>query len=377
MGKQDDLLELVGRIYRTALVPAAWRDTLRRTCDLLDAESALFMVSERRSGAPLLGTLYGIDPVSWDIYAAEDFYEQDLWLRRVLDLGGGRVVVGEELVRREVFRASPWRNEFLCRWNIEDVMSYTVFLPKGLAASISVFRPASAEAFSAADKEALGVLARHFEHAVTAHVELARLQCRMAATDLLLERFGLGLVILDRRGEVELMNRAAEAILAAADGLSVRRRRLVAARRGDSVRLTRATEAAVKARPAAEAGAVVVGRPSMKRPYAVQVLPLQGQGAPTAWCLEVAAAAMVLITDPEQRARVPEDALAESYGLTPREAQLAAILAGGEPLGRISERMGITIGTARNHLKSILHKTGCNRQADLVGLLHAHGILRL
>lgn len=41
----------------------------------------------------------------------------------------------------------------------------------------------------------------------------------------------------------------------------------------------------------------------------------------------------------------------------------------GERLDHAAEQLGIRVGTARNHLKSIFAKTGTSRQAQLVRLL--------
>ena len=57
------------------------------------------------------------------------------------------------------------------------------------------------------------------------------------------------------------------------------------------------------------------------------------------------------------------------FDLTPAEARLAAVIAGGHPPRDAALRLGVTEATARTTLKRILAKTGTRRQADLVGLL--------
>ena len=57
------------------------------------------------------------------------------------------------------------------------------------------------------------------------------------------------------------------------------------------------------------------------------------------------------------------------FRLTPAEARLAARLACGESLEEASERLAVSLGTARNQLKAIFTKTETNRQAELVALL--------
>jgi DNA-binding CsgD family transcriptional regulator len=57
------------------------------------------------------------------------------------------------------------------------------------------------------------------------------------------------------------------------------------------------------------------------------------------------------------------------FDLTAAEAALARKIGTGKSLGEIAGESGRSIDTLRNQLKSVLAKTGCDRQADLVKLL--------
>ncbi len=80
-------------------------------------------------------------------------------------------------------------------------------------------------------------------------------------------------------------------------------------------------------------------------------------------------AAVVFVSDPEQRQETPAALLQQLYGLTPAEARLAEAMAGGGPLKAAAERFGVTLGTVRIQLKAVFAKTGTRSQADLVRLL--------
>ncbi len=76
---------------------------------------------------------------------------------------------------------------------------------------------------------------------------------------------------------------------------------------------------------------------------------------------------IILIFPQRQEAPRPEPSLLMAwYGLTHAEARLLSRLAGGLCLKETALVCGITIGTARIHLKHILHKTGFHRQTDLL-----------
>ena len=62
------------------------------------------------------------------------------------------------------------------------------------------------------------------------------------------------------------------------------------------------------------------------------------------------------------------------FGLTPAEAGLAHEITRGDGLSRCAHRLGITISTARSHLKHVFEKTGTKRQAELVRLLFCCGV---
>jgi len=82
------------------------------------------------------------------------------------------------------------------------------------------------------------------------------------------------------------------------------------------------------------------------------------------------AAVILLITDPDRRLTILGRHLVEWFGLTPAEADLAVQLANGARLEDLTARKGVRISTLRSQLRAVLGKTGADRQADLVGLLH-------
>jgi DNA-binding CsgD family transcriptional regulator len=60
--------------------------------------------------------------------------------------------------------------------------------------------------------------------------------------------------------------------------------------------------------------------------------------------------------------------LAEAYGLTPTEVQVALRL-GRESLSIAATALGITMNTLKTHARRVYAKTGARGQADLTRLL--------
>ncbi|WP_019567917.1 response regulator [Thioalkalivibrio sp. ALMg13-2] len=82
-------------------------------------------------------------------------------------------------------------------------------------------------------------------------------------------------------------------------------------------------------------------------------------------------AAVILLSDPEQRARLPGDALARLFDLTPTEARIALALADGLRPADIAREMDISSTTVTFHLRNLFQKTDTHRQAELVALVLA------
>jgi len=85
-------------------------------------------------------------------------------------------------------------------------------------------------------------------------------------------------------------------------------------------------------------------------------------------------AAAIFLLDPDRSVSVEAGLLIESFGLTPREAELVVLLVAGVDLRRAAGQMGIGIGTARWYLKQALGKTSARCQSDLVRLAAAFAV---
>lgn len=83
-------------------------------------------------------------------------------------------------------------------------------------------------------------------------------------------------------------------------------------------------------------------------------------------------AAALLIVTPISGANAPPETLLRSlFDLTPTEAGVARALGQGQDQAAIAVSRGVSIETVRSQTKSILAKTGLNRQAELTALLAA------
>jgi DNA-binding CsgD family transcriptional regulator len=78
----------------------------------------------------------------------------------------------------------------------------------------------------------------------------------------------------------------------------------------------------------------------------------------------------VLVLTPVTRPQAPPVELVQSlFDLTPAEARVARSLASGKTIASIAADGGLSPETVRTHVRHVLAKTGCERQAEIVALL--------
>jgi DNA-binding CsgD family transcriptional regulator len=171
----------------------------------------------------------------------------------------------------------------------------------------------------------------------------------------------LGIFLLDRDGFVVHLNRIAERMLRAKDGLYWKNGELSGARNADTARLRQAIgEASGQICP--------LFRPSSRKPLLLRAVSFDPR---TTDHMQEAGHAriMLFVRDPDSHAAHSFDHVATALGLTRQEARLAALLADGRSVAEAANEIGITLGNARIHLKHIFSKTDTHRQAELVRLM--------
>ena len=184
----------------------------------------------------------------------------------------------------------------------------------------------------------------------------------------LLDHPQVGVIQLDRRGQIMAANDSARDVLRRNDGLSDDGGELCAAWPEDHATLRALLARALprQEQPGAS-GSMTVRRRSLPG-IGLHVKPLGYRGLDDR---SGRAAALVLIVDPAKRVRVSPALVATALGLTPTEAAIATQLAEGRTLRQIAAATGRGYNTVRTHLRHICIKLKCSRQFDVVQAVQA------
>ena len=169
-----------------------------------------------------------------------------------------------------------------------------------------------------------------------------------------------GILVVDPQKEVLFANRRARTMLEAALGLEQHQGRVRAERAcvdrsiADLVRW--AASGGVGEAPS---GTNTIGVPDRtgRTRYAVKVLPCGHRDGTSA--------ALIVISDLVSEVHVNRATVARLFQLSAREADFAELFASGLRIDAIAALMGISINTARIHLRHVFQKTACANQIEL------------
>ena len=161
-----------------------------------------------------------------------------------------------------------------------------------------------------------------------------------------------GVVIVDGDFRIMFANAAARALLAQGGGLRRGHDGITATTPADTITLRRLIAGA--------GGLCALTRNAGRPPLAVLAVPLRSEAAGNATIL--------FLTDPDRDRRQRADALQRQFGLTRAEGTFLVEIVKGDGLRAAAGRLGVSLATARTHLRHVFEKTGARRQAELVGL---------
>lgn len=368
----EKMLALIDRVYRTVEAPELWSDVVRGIADHTQTPRGLVFTPYH--GPDDGGLWFGHDLGTEELGEYINYYHQtDIWTLRAFarELPTDLVVNCDKLVSPEELDQTEFYNDFLRHIDIRGALSVMFGGERAPfpRVHVSVYRPTGSSRFGREAESVMTTLTPHLHRAIELGFRFAELRSRARGKLEALNHLELAVAALNQDATIAFMNRRAERILTANDGLSIRHRCIVAGNHHDNEQFWKLLRNTIGARSKGRisaGGSVAVSRPSGRRKYAVTVAPGAGirevAGVPSAW-------ALVFIADPERQPELPAERIYRLYGLTSAEAQLAIGLAMGQTLNEYAEVAELSMHTVRSTLKNVFAKTDTRRQAELVRLI--------
>jgi DNA-binding CsgD family transcriptional regulator len=365
--------ELIDRIYDAALHPEGWQA-------VAEGFSAIF------GGSPVnIGMLIDCGPESRPRYTVgldpnemggflEHLVQDVPWSRGVFLRGADRFMELSEDLGHVDLSSTPLYTEWMKPHGLAPIWPAGHMLlgeDKQPLGGFTIFRREGEGPFTEAE---FAEADRYVPHLRRATRILSRLQGarreRLALAEVV-DRLPTGVLLLDSQRRVVVRNQTAQRIVDLDDGFGIDRNGPSAADARENATLQKLIADAMDAREGLEQasrGFTTIARPSGKREYALMVTPLL---APAKGAASTDVVVAVFVVDPEGGAPPVAEVLEDLYSLTHSEAEIVRRLAMGLSLEEAAQARGVSMNTARSHLKHAFAKTGTSRQGELVRLIIA------
>jgi len=345
------------------VTPESWADALHAFALASGSTGAVFIPRGYSSVLNCLPT----SPEAQDFiaaYVSQGWFEHDPTAKRgwaAVDRGL-QVVADADIVSEEERRRSPYYQDFRYRWSFEH-WAAVAFGPKDQPAAITLLRTARQGALEGETGRELAACIPDLEQIVHLAERIGTRHGRMTLD--VFERTGQAAAFLDSQGRLFGITSAAESRFGRSLGLKHMR---PAARDPDSQRMLQAVIDAAIARPddrPADAPRMAVVKRDYRAPLVVQAI----------WLNDLllqafSPARAILLFHDTERVSPPEiGALRDAFGLTQAEARLAVEFSRSLSLDQSARCLGISLETARTHLKSLRRKMRVGSQTELAALL--------
>ncbi|HWA86127.1 MAG TPA: LuxR C-terminal-related transcriptional regulator [Opitutus sp.] len=359
--------DLIDRIYGAAVEPETWADVMREIQRAFDAHSITLAFSDNQVALSSLAASRGVFEDQAVVTQYFSYYGGlDIAVPAFVGHQPGKFNTTSRLFAPEVRAGDEFYNDFFVKLGLIDTLGGNVLSDARGTGLICLQREVGRAEFTEADIRAMERLAPHLRRALQMHRQFAPLRQLVGAFTDIVDRLAVGAIILDENGRVFHRNAAAHDIIAQRDGLMLTTAGgLAATDRAANARLTRLVGSVLANEDDAAGGQVIVPRAEGRPPYVVLVAPARTQML-TPFGLTSPRGAVLLINDPDSVARTRLSSAMATYRLTAAELALLERLVAGASLTEYCEERGISINTAKFHLRALFAKTDTHSQVALV-----------
>ncbi len=362
-------LSLVDAFQSAALGEKPWDEALQRLAEATGSRGSQ-LVGRKPDLSILFNVMTNLDPelqrlaIEWQpLNPRPSVVERAPLLQAIADWD----VISPQAVRHNRFYQElllPADAPFFCATVIER--------QEDLFVTLGVMRSRTDGYITAEQRQTFSLLAPHVRAAVRLQAALEGNGATVLAG--CMETLSIPLFICDSSGRVKVLTKAAEALVSSARGLELKNGRLCAALARESRDLEDAIAAAAPiirtpGLPVARTVVIHGSSPAKASPVVLEIFALPGR-ADTPGFSGIAPQVLVVACGQRRSDSRRATILGAVYHLTAAEIEIAQLLVEGKSPQDVSVHRGVSVGTVRFQIKSILGKLGVRRQIDLVARLN-------
>jgi len=357
---------LLEDIYGGPLETPPWKTFLEQLREKLNASFVTLIL--RPPSTEKHGIMVVAGPTTVDIKAQYD--SKYFAFNPFVNLPHDHVQVASELLGEKVWLDSVLYREYFKPNDILHMMGADLQpSAKGEDCRIRVTRSHSQAPFGVRDKALLALVLPHLKRSVKLFAYLDQIEIQKKLFANTIDRMQVGSIMIDKSGVILSINKLAQAVFDAKDGVRLLGGAIRADYPEENVQLQKLISEALASKPSdppALIEAIAISRPSGRSKLTVLVHIVPGGDWSEAWSPPKIA---VFLRDPEQQAQSSIEVIQQLFDLTHAEAILSLHMANGMTLDEAAEKLSIRRNTARAHLRAIFSKTYVTRQSTLVRLI--------
>ena len=359
--------EALAALHAAILTPSDWPAAISRLSSLFDSDHAIcFEGGHIGDTAPAHALAVGIDRKAFaTLLSPRASALAEPWHRCIPP---GRVSSTADVMTDDEVMNTDLYQEFIKP--VGGFHALTIAKSDPAASfQLTLCRSRRGGAFERPDKEKL-------QRVLPALSLIFALRCRLVAVSAMsrdltsaLDHCREAVILVDADHRPVFVNGPGQAMLASKDGLRIDAEGLAGTSAAGTHRLRTALAAVLRGSADAIQRTLCLPRgegrlPLLARMMAFPQSTMALRGMP-------ATSVAIFLSDPEAPLPVDAAMLSDVFALTRREAEVTCAVASGQPLLRIARRLGIGLGTLRQHLKQIYDKTGAHDRAALVALIRS------
>lgn len=344
----NQLQELIGRVYEAAIDPERWRAIDAYIAAAFGAIGSSLAITRKGPEARLL------DPADADGGSVLAPFTIFVWERDTWE-------------RSRDHPCNAFCTEWCQRSDVCYVLGASFSIAGGEVGQLRLLRDRAGGCFEPGTRSRVAALLPHLRRALQLRqrVDQAALLERVNASAL--DGAMMAAFVVDAELQLLHANARGRAMLEPGGTLRLSRGRLTAPAPHSGPALAQLVRTATGGAPgdAAATRWLRLDRGPGRSPLTLTVAPLTPDKRRDA----THPLALILLRDPEQ-VRASPRALQQLFDLTPAEAGVAQAIATGGSLEQVAQSLQISLNTVKTHLHRIFDKTATSRQGELVALIH-------
>jgi DNA-binding CsgD family transcriptional regulator/PAS domain-containing protein len=349
---------LLETLYAATLDESQWRSFLAELCETTSSINAFLIRSDSAKGRQVLASGGEEPPSDFDRGYITTDPVGEAFMRQPQT---GVIEVEDFLPHSQLVQTEYYK--FMAA---VGVTYGTLIVPKLSTRRfdlIGLWRGDGRVRLEPSSSELLHLLYPHIQNALRIYQALGTARERAHSVEAMLDTSATASLLLGPSGKLLHMNQAARTLVAEQDGIAESKGKITPTNAEHKAEFERLLALSTVADGAG--GVITLQRKNGGQPLQALISPLHNNGVKLPKC------ALVLVTNPDDHPQFPDAMLKKLYGFTPAETDLANGFLTGLSPEAIAVVRGVSVGTVRSQIKSLLSKTNTQRQVDLVRLLYS------